>query len=490
MLTFKVWLATDTLLYLPIYALADLGILARVAPTAGLGTEVAIEIRTAPGEGDRAAISHMLKQSEAASESEIHIAVCDPLAAWHVDKSGKSAVLMGAFIKRPTFWVLGRDVSAGHENIDHKWVYYEEKFVTGNYLGKILAAELDEPFRQRCSMGDEFKYFQEAEAVPGTLRVLTADIHGMVLCQQADPSVHVKDKLMDDPRFSHFLTTGILTHRRHYKQQAKAMSVFMEAVRSSCVLLRTAEQPAAALIRQLLERGSETKPALDDDVTAKISKETIANRVAARLFDDRVYSESLDVEFQDWANAVHAGSWKDKKAAQKLFYKIYEPREANRLTGEWLIKSFKDYGRFVREARALRGGVAAALAALATSQIALSMMEREVPAHKGPLGATTWVYLLSVMLAAGALCWVTVSITMVKSRFLLPLQRFLSADEDATRGLVTSVAMGFLAVVTLWAGEKFFKLRIMEDHVILWAIPILTGAADYVYKLIRKSRNA
>jgi hypothetical protein len=489
--TFKVWLATDTLLYLPVYALADFGIAARVAGAAELTGEVRIEIMPAPLKGDRGTIEHMLRMAEEHPD-EIHIAIADPVAVFRADPKGAQTILLGAFLKRPPFWVVGRDLPSKDIKVPHRYVYYDQSFTTGNILGQQISTDAPEDHVAWCKMGEEFSFFDQPEEIVGELRVVTADLWGLVAAQARDPSIRIQRRLMLEDEFQDFLTTGILSSRLHQDRQADGLAIFMEAIRSSCVLLRTAEQPAAALIRQLIERGIEFKPALTGVARPTLEPGTAATEIAARLFQDGVYSDTLAVEFAEWRGAIHARSWRseEKKAATSIFYRIYEPRHATYLTAEWLVRTFRDYGRFVEEARILKGGVAGGLAALLVSQLLMWGFERQATLHGDSSRALESLAIGSAVLALGAVIWAVLGLLMNWTRLLRPIQRLLSMDENATRAIVTGITAVLISAALLFVATSVFHVPIAPDAVILHLTPLGVGIAAALLQIWRSQRHA
>jgi hypothetical protein len=489
MITFKVWLATETLLYLPIYALGDMGILARVASTAELG-DVTLEIKPAPGEGDVAAIEHMLEQAASAPSSEVHIAIADAVAGYSADKKGKNVLLLGAFLKRPPFWVAGRDVPKSHGEIAHRYIYYTEKYDTGHYLGQQLSADLGPRHKITCAMGEEFeRYLEEPEDIPGRLRIITADLSGLIACKERDPSVHIQSCLAED--YCDFLTTGILTSRKHERDHARALAVFLEAVRSSCVLLRTAEKPAAALIQQLIQNGKELGPALaelPDD--GRLDAEALSQKIAAQIFVDHVYSDTLEVEFAEWRGTVNSRHWKDKRDALRAFGRIYEPRPSRALTGDWLIRTFQDYGRFVQQVRILKGGLVASLVALAASQTLLRVFEQATATQQAVPHAVQYMSFTSALFAVLAVAWGLVALLRHRTRTLLKLQILLQTDAPTTIGLVSVILSIMLTPPIYLAGMKLFHFPVDVSDVILWGVPASIGLMSAVFLTWWVARHA
>jgi hypothetical protein len=484
MITYKVWLAAETLLYLPIYALGDLGILARVANTAGLGDDIALEILPAPEPGDTEALRHMLAQAAKAPSSEVHIAIADPVAAVMADRKGKEVLLLGAFLKRPPFWVAGRDVPAGYGEIEHRYIYYRDGFETGQFLGQQLSAELDASHKRTCAMGEEFEiYLGETEDIPGRVQVISADLSGLIACLERDPTVKIQRHLAPDYR--DFLTTGILTHRQYEASQARALAVFLEAVRSSCVLLRTAEKPAAALIHQLLETGAELRPAVTElDNGERLDNAVLAKKIATRIFEDSVYSDTLEVEFSEWRAVINSRRWKDKRSALRAFGRIYEPRASRALTGDWLIRTFSDYGRFVKQGRALKGGLIGCLVALVLSQVVLRGFETAAGDEHSKL--LLYASISSAFVATTALLWGVVALLRHRTRAFFGLQMMFLIDENAAHAVVFALAGIVATLPVYWVTTSIFGDDLDWGALVLFVVPTTIGLISAAVTLVRK----
>lgn len=489
--TFKVWLAADTPLYLPIYALADLGVLARVAATVGFTTETRIEIQPAPAGGDRSTIEHMLQQAERAEESVIHIAIGDPTAACLIEGADKKLALLGAFIKRPSFWLIGRPNDTIKENAHH-YVYYTDRFQTGSFLGRQVVDEAGGDDVTQVSMGKEFELLFEPEDIVGRLRVLTADIVGVATVQEKDPSIQVIESLGTLDRYENFVTVGIMTHNHNLKNYKQQVALFLEAVRSACVLLRTAEKPAAALVRELIERGFESRQAVTEIEDAPaVASDAIAPKIARMLFEDRVYSNTLAVTPSDWKGAVDARFTQPKARlkAEALFLSIYRPNVADTFTAEWLSKTFRDYGRFVQGIRVLKYSIWAALFTMVLSQVLLKLAyESEAPNWLSKATPQT-LYLTSLVTALVSATWLVFAMITAGSNRLRPLSRFgyFLITKTGALGLplftVAAMAVGLTACY-------LFKIPIGVDNVITAFTPLLAASCWPAIELFFKRRYA
>lgn len=483
MAKYTVWVGTDTLLYLPVYALADLGVLARVAEAIMPGESVSIEILPSPTPGDVGAIKHMLHEANNSDSAKLHVAVCDPVAAVEADPEVRSAMLLGAFIKQPSFWVIGRSPQSGVKGVDHRHVFYNDSFETGHFIGRHLSEGADQEHRKTCAMGEEFRYLQMTERYPGEVRVLTADIFGLVSAQRNDPSIEVLDTLMRHADFQDFLTVGIVTHQKYAKINAPAVSLLLEAIRSACVLLRTAERPAAALIYQLLKHGRESAPALAIVGKNDEELEEISALIAKRLFKDGVYSDTLGVSFHEWKGAVEARALRKQRRIQYegVFHRLYNPSLANEFTGTWLVRAFQDYGRFVKGVRLLKYGSGFALGSALFSHIVIYILYNSATAASPATTRLKAAVLTSLLFASLATLWV--SYIFLRDRVTL-FWRFRRWFWNMSPAVVAALTV-FLLGVSLALVGVFTPLDLSSGDVVLAVVPALVPALIWVMRQLR-----
>lgn len=254
----RVWLAAEAFLYLPIYAVQEFGILQRIAAVQG-NSQIFVDVQPSPLRGDEGCIEHMLAEgvNDKSGRGDIHIAVCDPVEALHVDPNAKRISLLGAFIKNPPFWLLSRqegeipnlEVPNGSE-----FISYNEKFSTGNFLGgeTYESLGLDIKDVKFVDFGDEVDHLFDE---PLTDRfVLTADIMGMARAINSDPGIRINQTLSTVDQYQSFVTTGLITDRKYILAQREAIGLFLGAVKIACLMLATSEQPTAALCKILARR--------------------------------------------------------------------------------------------------------------------------------------------------------------------------------------------------------------------------------------------
>jgi hypothetical protein len=491
--SFKVWLAADTPLYLPIYALADLGVLARVATTVGFKSEVKIEIKPSPKGGDKGAIEHMLAEAARADDSVIHLAIGDPTAACMIENGARDLALLGAFIKRPSFWLIGREPPPNVKQVDHRYIYYKDRYATGSFLGRQIAHEHGAEDVDQVEMGDEFDPLFKSEETCGRLRVLTADIVGIATAQERDPSIKVIESLGTWERYESFVTVGILTHADHLKNQKAHISLFLEAVRSACVLLRTAEKPAAALIKELIERGDESREAVIDIAKLQpVEAEVIAPKIAARLFEDKVYSNTLAISPSDWKGAVDArfADQRKRTSAEALFLNIYKPNLADTFTAEWLTQTFRDYGRFVQGIRVMKYSALGAMFTMIVSQILLRAAYVSDSPNWLSKSTPQYMYLTSLFIAIMSITWLVFAFITAGTNKLRPVSR-LGYFLIAKSGIWGLPIFTITVMSTLLLLARFtFHIPISADNMIFGFTPILAASCWPALNVLVRRRYA
>jgi hypothetical protein len=484
--SFKVWLAADTLLYMPVYALADLGILGRVATAAGMGG-VSIDIRISPTRGDRATIEHMLRQAEATSPGgDIHIAIADPIRAIQADPAARSVSLLGALIKRPPFWEVGRHPPHEDDVKSHYYVYYNDAMATGNFLGRRAAAHADDEDRDTCKFGEEFERL-DGETKTGRTRIITADIRAMVEAMRRDRKIAILRSFSREADLQHFVTTGILTHRKYAADQGKALALFVEALRSACILLRTAEVPTATLVEQIMRREAIKRPSVAGPSTADDLTE-IAKDITAQIFLEEIYADSLSVSHAEWEGALKPRGYssEERRKASAFFFKIYDPHPSRDMTEDWLMRAIKDYGRFVREARRLRGASLLSVISVVVLAVNLGLASQTsssvVSAHARFL---RWSSISSISFAAAAMSAVLLALMREKTRFILPLQKLFAIDDN----LATSLALALVTLPALAAASALavsLGLQVDWSSIVSAAAGIMAAVVVFAMKLWRK----
>lgn len=388
-----VWVAADAFLYLPIYALRDLGVLERVSTA--LGSKIEIEIkRPETGSGDFKAISRMLAAArEDMAQSEIiHVAIGDPFAALKKPNEFKDLRLVGAFIKKPPFWILGRESKLKDEDI--RVVCYGPDLVTGYHFGEQYHEQINSDHKLILSnLGKEIDYLfdpnlgETSTQNPGTHRVVTADIIGVCRATFKDPTVKVLSKLAETNK--NFVTTGITTFnykiasdkKKEPQNQYEILSVFLEALRTSCILIDTAVEPTAQLILKLAA-SPEFKEQLD---LGLLSGEPLTRKeaigIATKIIDERLYESTLSFGTVDWENTIAAHKISDKAKMKKarLFYaSSYDIRPATKKIELWMKFALEPYYYYVKKKKSAELHLALSSAIAGIALVALLLFQSRI----------------------------------------------------------------------------------------------------------------
>jgi hypothetical protein len=339
---FCIWLATESFLYLPIFALRDLKILEDVAKANGRSFE--IELRTANGDADAARC--MLEESLPCDT--IHVAIGDPVSAVRDlldDKSSKDSFnalrVIGSLLKKPPFWLVSNIPQK--EFLAHadkaRLVHYNPSLATGYALGQVVADSynIKKGSIDLVDYGNELdKFFIEdtTELDPTPRLVLTADALGLASLQTFNANqFHVFTDTMITKQ-KRFLTTGITVHKENVKQNSFELAIFLKACRLASSLFSGSVAPVEALCRELLrvdreefsdqldieryipkelnfpdtKQGKVRERAEKRKRKIKISNflDDVAKNVSERITAERIYGEGQDVTLLDWDASVRS----------------------------------------------------------------------------------------------------------------------------------------------------------------------------------------
>jgi hypothetical protein len=449
MATFHVWVATPTFLYLPVYALERLGILDQVFKTVS-GHDAKIIVRVSPQRGDDNCIKHMLHcaSNGAKVDDIINVAIGDPYAAIDVDPAGKDARLLGAFLKAPTFWVIGRE--KGLSPNDLTLLCYDDSFKTSHAIAKRFKGAYG-TVEAKSKPGEEIDQLfdrPEEQAKPGSLRVLTSDIIGVELACMRSPDVEVIKRMSAD--YKDFVTTGVLTHANVLKTRAHEIALFMEALRAACMLLKTAPQATATLVQRLSrekEFAEELKLGKMIPAATELSDEQ-SLKIANRIFAEGLYDDSLLISHAEWRGRVDLEVLprSERREADAYFYRVYRKAPAIRHLEAWIEKAMVDYARFAREAKERRlllvGMVFALITMFAGWRITEYIAQGQAPAASSPWSRTGHVIVMNALIIGMV---VGLSPYLRRVLILFNLDRFVAMDERSSAQL--TVFGGFLSII-------------------------------------------
>lgn len=471
---YVVWVATDAFLYLPIYAMKDLGVLTRIS--SGLnqpGGEPEIEIRQpTSGEGDAAAIAEMIlhAKGDAANPDIVHLAVADPLMVVEQDGSGTGETpdcrVLGGFVKRPPFYVLGRVGLVATQQM--RVVAYPSRLATGSFLGTIIKDKLGSQKNVlEKSFGKEvdelFENAEEAEH-PGTLRVVSADILGITIAMDRDPTIRIFERFNNEEDFEKFVTTGVLTwNYSSGTSQYEALTVFMQALRSATTLLQTADAPTAYMVQALSKM-----PQFQEQVRVATGNKSAmgltlnqAKLVAKRLFDDKIYECPLALEKNEWDNTINKRAWNNperQKSARTLFHKVNWSEPGTSKMKDWLRLSYPEYHTvFERNEQAERFLVANSGPAMVMASAVMLWSQTDRIDLPGAIGA---VY--SVAAAFAFLLSLYFSFFFIVRR--IPwTRRIFSGRESESRTKIFENFIVLAIILLIWTVLRVFGLTADPD---------------------------
>lgn len=281
-----VYLAADTVMYLPIYVANEKGLFSTLIPD----TEVVLKI----AKGDADAISLMCSDVLNTDNKLFSVAIADPNVIQE-----PNVKVIGALIDRLAFWgVSTKDINCHKKGIQNKdfkkLVYYGENLYTGNRIGESVSNKVGIKTIQTISkVGDEFSELKEGNLI------ISPDILGI--------AKHViENKAYINYRFSAFfnnkympskyITTAIMTHDECIKDKtinAKLVK-FIEAIQKAKSIIYSSEIIATEIIQKL-----DCLNEIDESKRLAISKKIV------EIIDDKeskFYSDDMNVLPEQWAH--------------------------------------------------------------------------------------------------------------------------------------------------------------------------------------------
>jgi len=313
----KVFMATDSFLYLPAYIAKDLEILHNVlGPEKVIGGK-AYKINITFVEpplvvGDTDAIKEMLNNC---TDTSVAIAIGSPVAflkpTMEKEKSEKVKVV-GAIINKLTFWAISNQKgtysdTTQFKNIFTKIIYPNDKFITGNYFGKIVRDDIGIDVDGTDSLipvdfDNEIKELrQRIKCGTSTCVAITADMAAIAEATIAKGSdqLYINHYFSQRKGFEEFLTTGIITSKESCEKFPEIIVDIIVAIQKSIAILysskKTARKICADIARTKFPNKFHENIEEDSDVI---------NEIVRRMYSEKIYPHDLNIERDGWDNAL------------------------------------------------------------------------------------------------------------------------------------------------------------------------------------------
>lgn len=299
-----IYQSIDSFLYLPTYLSRDMEIFNTL-----LSSPDKCEIKIVNANGDKKAINLMLKYNLEKTDNSIAIAICDPLSILSITQKWITNIdncrVIGSIIDKLPFWVVDHDLDEVKirknipKNEYKKVIYYNDKFVTGNYLGKELLKHviIDEEDREPVFFRDEWdKLSKFNDGKNGNKAIaITADIVNLAKGMQLGD----EKKIIIKYRFSNegaFLTTGIITTKAVCEGYPEELSKFVESIQKSISILYSSTKTAERICQDIVDQGT---------IKENISKGDI-DEIIKLINTEKFYPSVLYISKKCWKNAMLA----------------------------------------------------------------------------------------------------------------------------------------------------------------------------------------
>lgn len=309
----KIYKATDTFLYLPVYIAEDLGILETILEDTYNGYKFDFEFITPENKGDEGAISQMLQNT---NENTIAIAIGSPVAFLSNEKKFEDVKVVGAIINKLTFWALAKDnhsksingiadFGSHFENI----IYPNDKYVTAHYLGKKVEKEAKINNSFSVEFGTEINNSDGKNKVV----VLTADIFSLATAMSSDNPYRFHINYSFPKKEGEFLTTGIITSKASCERFPNIIEKIVDSIQMSVAVFYTSKKTAVSNCMAVAKR------LRCDNIDEKSIR-----RIVDLMYDEEFYPKhDLRVTRESWGEAVKAFLQGTTTEKENAFFEKY-----------------------------------------------------------------------------------------------------------------------------------------------------------------------
>lgn len=297
-----IYRAADAFVYLPTYIAEHRGIFQEV------DKKLKVKFYTPGGQkaNDQSAIRTMIANSR--KGDMIPIALCDPLAIF--DRSARFALqpkdlrLIGALITKPCFWGVNKQECKFSEyemgEYFKKVIYYNDKFVTGNFIGRRLQDIAGISDADRVDFGEEIERLLEEHKKGNEAIAVTADIVELAKAHHTKKTITINHLFSENPYYSDFLTTGLITTAEvcDCKENVRILENVVQGIQRAIFVLRSSREIALSVCQEIaaVDKFYRTnqKNLTDDEVSW----------VTNRIHEENFYPTDMAVSELQWINAV------------------------------------------------------------------------------------------------------------------------------------------------------------------------------------------
>jgi len=300
----KIFLATDTFLYLPIYYADNYGSFNNLI-NHNKNDKIDVEIigpqkgRYPPG--DLNAILQMFKCHE--THNTLGIAICSPTAVMSRDLDSyisKECKIIGSLIKKLPFWGINHDSTLMCTSLDQLEIeydnvlYYNKDLKEGYYLGEKMANNIKINGRD-VKWGKEIELLDSrSDAKKNKYLAISANIEkiAQVTTRETDPlSINYK---FSEYYKNGYLTTGILTLKNNVSIHKEVLVQILNAIQDA--------------IREIYKRDfayifTNCKSINTKFNIARFISDTELKFIVSTIKDEKFYALNMEITKKEWVSA-------------------------------------------------------------------------------------------------------------------------------------------------------------------------------------------
>jgi hypothetical protein len=316
-LNIKIYRATNSFLYLPIYIARDLEIFQTVLSSEKrLRDKYQINIvfeDPQPREGDATAIKKMLRDC---NDTTVAVAIGSPVAFLNPnmrDDVFKDVKVIGAIINKLTFWAVDHERKTYNKIEDlkgkfSKIIYPKEQFVTGCYLGRKVQQKTDIADENLISVDFDTEINKLREVVKeeknNTGIAITADIATLAEATIGnDSELHINHHFS---KWGDFLTTGIITSRESCEKFSDIIVKVIEAIQKSIAILYSSEKTARKICADIAIEHFSDKFTTQEKIKKEKEESEAIKKIIQLMNDEEFYPADLNISKDGWDKAVKA----------------------------------------------------------------------------------------------------------------------------------------------------------------------------------------
>lgn len=309
----KIYRATDTFLYLPVYIADDLDILKTILggtqDIGGKKYDINIELvspKQNRNKGDEGAILEMLQNT---NDNTVAIAICSPVSFLNSKiintEETNNVRVVGAIINKLAFWALAtnnhRDEIQKISDFGNHFknvIYPNNEYITAHYLGEKIKKEAN-----IVGVSDNVDFGAEIEKLRDHNNAVAVTANIAALAEALGTTVPSHINYSFSEKEGEFLTTGIVTSKKSCEQFPNIIEKIIDSIQMSIAILYSSEKTARKNCAEIAKKS---------EFSEKFSKDVDETSDSIKKIIELVYKEEfypkhdLRITKESWGEAVAA----------------------------------------------------------------------------------------------------------------------------------------------------------------------------------------